>query len=184
MLPESQRIRYAKKFAQFEKHPLSTQAASLFKQYLEISVLAPRRTEYSFWAVSCMPGGSVNAWPRLLCVNAAMMELFVVGWERQAPQKLWSFVNVTEDVLTQHWPSLRKLKKTYPFLDIERSAYKDAGQHQLRIVCNADAPMKLLLQDPSISIAAATLTLRVMRKRATIYGKYHCPQLADLALFS
>ena len=42
--------------------------------------------------------------------------------------------------------------------------------------------MAELLADESVSKAAAMLALRVMRKRATIYAKFHCTQLADLAL--
>lgn len=181
VLPESQQIRFSKHFIRFNRHPLSLRALVLFKQYVDSCVPAPRRTEYSFWAVSCMPSGSAE-WPRLLCVNAAFMELFVVGWTKQDAALLWSFVNVAEDVLLAHWKSINKLKKAFPFLRIERSVYRDAGQHQLRILCDDGTPMERLLADPGISKAAATLVLRVMRKRATIFGKYHCPQLADLAL--
>ncbi len=182
VLPESQKVRYAKQISRFGTQPLSQRALALFKQYLYNCVPAPRRTEYSFWSVSCMPSGSRNAWPRLLCVNAALMELFVVGWERKNSEQLWSFVNVAEDVLIAHWPSAKKLMRTFPFLQIERRDYRDAGQHQLTLVCEHGASMEQLLADPGISKAAATLALRVMRKRATIYCKYHCPQLADLAL--
>jgi hypothetical protein len=110
------------------------------------------------------------------------MELFVVGWERKDSGLLWSFVNVAEDVLVEEWPSPKKLMRTFPFLQIERRDYRDAGRHQLTLVCEHGTAMEQLLEDPGISKAAATLVLRVMRKRATIYSKYHCPQLADLAL--
>ena len=130
-----------------------------------------------------MPSGNSD-WPRLLCVNAALMELFVVGWKKQdARDALWSFVNVAEDVLLAHWKSLNKLKRKFPFLRFEQRSYRDAGQHQITILCEGSARlMTQLLTDPGVSKAAATLALRVMRKRATIYGKYHCPQLTDLAL--
>ena len=182
VLPESQQVRYAKQFSRFGKHPLSAISLALLKLYLHTCVPAPRLTEYSFWAVSCMPATG-SEWKRLVCVNAAFMELFVVGHLQQDPTALWAFVNVAEDVLLEHWKSIKRLKKKYPFLRLERSNYRDAGQHQVRLVCQgASASMEVLLLDPGISKAAATLVLRVMRKRATIFGKYHCPQLADLAL--
>jgi hypothetical protein len=181
VLPEAQKIRFSKHFFRFSKHPLSSRALALFKQYVDNCVPAPRRTEYSFWAVSCMPSGS-GEWPRLLCVNAAFMEIFVVGWTKQNPTLLWSFVNVAEDVLLAHWKSLNRLRKAFPFLRVERTEYRDAGQYQLRLLCEDGTPMERLLADPGISKAAATLVLRVMRKRATIFGKYHSPQLANLAL--
>lgn len=181
VLPEAQQIRFSKHFARFEKHPLSQRALALFKEYISNCVPAPKRTEYSFWSVSCMPSGS-GAWPRLLCVNAAVMELFVAGWERQDPHALWSFITVAEDVLLEHWTSLDDLVKTFPFIEIEHRGYRDAGQHQVTLHTYGGAPMEQLLTNPGISKAAAALVLRVMRKRATIYGKYHCPQLAGLAL--
>jgi hypothetical protein len=181
ILPESQQIRYTKHFSRFEKHPLSNRALALFQQYVFSCLPAPRRTEYSFWSVSCMPSGN-SVFPRLLCVNAAVMELFVIGLEKQSPDVLWSFVNVAEDVLLGHWISLDKLVKAFPFVEAEHCRYRDAGQHQVRLHVYDDAPMEKLLSDPGVSKAAAALALRVMRKRATIYGKYHCPQLANLAL--
>ncbi len=182
VLPESQKLRYSKKFSRFGKQPLSARALALLKQYLHSCVPVPRRTEYSFWAVSCMPV-TVSEWKRLVCVNAAFMELFVVGHLQQDPTSLWAFVNVAEDVLLEHWKSIDTLKEKYPFLSVERTNYRNAGQYQVRLFCQGTSEsMKALLLDPGISKAAATLVLRVMRKRATIFGKYHCPQLADLAL--
>ncbi len=183
VLPEAQQVRFSKQYSRFSKHPLGCSALKLLTQYVESCIPAPRLTEYSFWAVSCMPSGNSD-WPRLLCVNAALMELFAVGWQKQAASGLlWSFVNVAEDVLLEHWKSLNKLKRKFPFLSFERRSYRDAGQHQITIFCEGSARLMMqLLSDPGIAKAAATLALRVMRKRATIYGKYHCPQLADLAL--
>lgn len=181
ILPEAQQVRYSKQFSRFNAHPLSARALALVKTYLSQCVPMPRRTEYSFWSVSCMPAGS-GAWPRLLCVSAAVMELFVVGWERQDSKSLWSFVNVAEDILLERWKSLDALAKAFPFVEIVRRQYRDAGQHQVGLhVYDGDA-MEALLSNTGISRAAAVLTVRVMRKRATIYGKYHCPQLADAAL--
>jgi hypothetical protein len=183
VLPEAQQIRFSKQFKRLNEHPLGGSALKLLTHYVQSCIPAPRQTEYSFWAVSCMPSGNSD-WPRLLCVNAALMELFVIGWKKPNPGGvLWSFVNVAEDVLLEHWKSLNKLKRKFPFIRFEQRSYRDAGQHQITILCEGSLRLMVqLLSDPGISKAAATLALRVMRKRATIYGKYHCPQLADLAL--
>lgn len=182
VLPEAQQLRFSKHFARLEKHSLSQRALALFKQYVWGCVPAPRRTEYSFWSVSCMPSTNRNTWPRLLCVNAGVMELFVVGWERQSSDVLWSFVNVAEDVLLEHWTSLDELAAAYPFVEVVHRGYRDAGQHQVSLHTHDGASMEQLLMDQGISKAAAALSLRVMRKRATIYGKYHCVELANRVL--
>ena len=182
VLPESQQVRFLKHYLRFEKHPLFQRALNLIRRYLSTCVLAPRRTEYSFWSVSCMPSTNKSTWPRMFCINAGVMELFVVGWEKQSIDSMWSFVTVAEDVLLEHWGSLKRFSKAFPFAQISYIGYRDAGQHQVTFQTNGGAPMEQLLADPGVTKAAAALTLRVMRKRATIYGKFHCTQLADSAL--
>ena len=110
------------------------------------------------------------------------MELFVAGWDKQNANVLWSFVNVAEDILLEHWASLDELAKAFPFVEIVHRGYRDAGQHQVSLHIRDGGPMEQLLVAPGISKAAAMLNFRVMRKRATIYGKYHCVQLANRAL--
>ena len=182
ILPEVQRVRFSKHFAKFEKHPLAPCVLPLVKHYVGQCLPAPRQTEYSFWSVSCMPSTNQGTWPRLLSVNAGVMELFVAGWVKQQRDELWSFITVAEDVLLQQWGSVDALVKIYPFVEVVRRGYRDAGQHQVTLHVQGNDAMAELLADESVSKAAAVLALRVMRKRATIYAKFHCPQLADLAL--
>jgi len=42
--------------------------------------------------------------------------------------------------------------------------------------------LQALLDDPAVIRAAGVLAHRAMQKRTTIYGRYHCWQLADAAL--
>ena len=182
VLSESQQVRFAKHFAEFEKHPLAPSVLALIQHYVRQCVPAARQTEYSFWSVSCMPGTNQATWPRLLSVNAGVMELFVAGWVKQQPEKLWSFITVAEDVLLQHWNSVKALVENYPFVEVVRRGYRDAGQHQVTFHVQGSDSMADLLADDGVAKAAGMLALRVMRKRATIYSKFHCPQLANLAL--
>ena len=181
ILPESQQIRFSKNFDQFTKHPLAQNALVLLTQYVHECIPAPRRTEYSFWSVSCMPSTNKNTWPRLFCVNAASMELFVVGWKKNS-NSLWSFLTIDADVLSQHWPDPEEFCQKFPSVEFINREYRDAGQNQITLCCNGDARMDLLLADQGICEAAAALNLRVMRKRASFYMQYHCPQLANEAL--
>lgn len=180
-LPENQQVRFLKNYEQFSKHQLSQKALSLLRQYIHECVPAPRRTEYSFWSVSCMPSTNKNTWPRLFCVNAASMEIFVVGWEKSS-NSLWGFLTVDEDVLMEYWPSPDEFLKQFPFVEFINREYRDAGQNQITLHCSGDARMDQLLSDPGICKAAAALNLRVMRKRACFYMQYHCVQLANQAL--
>src|SRR5665647_2085684 len=118
-----------------------------------------------------MPSTNKNTWPRLFCVNAASMELFIVGWEKNS-NLLWSSLTVDEDVLMEHWPSPDEFIEKFPFVEFCNRGYRDAGQNQITISCNGDARMDTLLSDSGICKAAAALNLRVMRKRANFYMQY------------
>ncbi|MDH2918573.1 MAG: GIY-YIG nuclease family protein [Sideroxydans sp.] len=180
-LPESQLARFSKNFEQFINHPLSQQATALLGRYIRACLPAPRRTEYSFWSVSCMPSTNKNTWPRLFCVNAASMELFVVGWDKNS-NLLWSFLTVDEEVLIEYWPDPDEFLMQFPSVEFLSAEYRDAGQNQITLRCSKYAQMRLLLLDKGVCKAAAALNLRVMRKRANFYMQYHCAALVNKAL--
>lgn len=182
ILPESHHLRFAANFQRYLEHPLHLNALELLRKYIGNCIPYPKRTEYSFWAVSCMPSTNRNTAPRLACVNVGVMEIFVLGHVKNKPNDLWGFLTVASDVLDEACLDNDSLKASYPLVDIYRSGYRDAGQNQITLLTNDIYTLHRVLRDKVIIQAAATLALRVMRKRATIYGKYHCKQLADLVL--
>ena len=181
-LSESQLERFRNQFQVFQKHSLFAPASDILKTYIQTCVPAPSRTEYSFWVVSCMPSTNRNSWPRLLCVSAGIMELLVVGVHKSSASKMWGFVTVASDVLLLAFESDLAIVKAFPSIEVTRNNYRDAGQHQITLQANDEQTLKAILEHEAVRRAAAALALRVMRKRATIYTKFHCKQLADSAL--
>jgi len=149
----------------------------ILRLYINQCIIAPSLTEYSFWSVSCCP--STNRNTRLTAVNAGMMELFVLGFFSSEPNTMWGFVNVAESVLERDAQLLDLLENEG--LSPIRVGYRDGANDCCQIefiVGESD----WILRDRSVMRAAAELALRIMRKRATIYCKYHCKQLADEVL--
>ena len=182
-LPRALSERFSHRAAALERHPAGRTANHLLATFLSSCVPLPRSTEYSFWAVSCLPSTGSRAFPRLVCVNAGVMELFVIGGHRSLDhsRSVWGFVNVAADVLHEGSGSDRRFKSRHRGIEVEHSTYRDAGQHQRRLAFDSEGAAADALFDPRVQRAAGTLALRVMRKRATIYSKYHCKQLADTA---
>lgn len=178
-LPDSQIIRYRKNYKKFSDHPKSNEVITILKKFVTSCIPFPRRTEYSFWAISCMPGTNFSTWPRLVAVNMSVMEIFVIGFLKESIDELWGFVNIASDELLNHWGSINKFKKEFPFTDIFETDYRDAGQHQISLETRGLKNLQKLLDEKSIQMASACLNLRLMRKRATIYSKYHCKDLSD-----
>ncbi len=181
-LPGAQLERFSKQFRQFKKTPLYIPASELLTTYVHHCIPAPKRTEYSFWVVSCLPTTNRNTWPRLLCVSAGVMELLVVGFHKDDPSALWGFVTVSSDVLSDTFKTDKSLTDFFPSVEIIRRQYRDAGQHQVTLWAGDEQSFAAIFRHGSIQQAAASLTLRVMRKRATIYSKFHCKHAADYAI--
>ena len=182
VLPLSQLERFAEQFRRFNMHRLGPGASSLLKTYVRYCLPVPKRTEYSFWVVSCLPSTNYGTWPRLFCASAGVMELLVVGYHKSFPSKMWGFVTVASDVLSETFADDESLNIAFPSIKVVRRDYRDAGQHQITLHATTEQSMKALLRNTAIRRAAATLALRVMRKRATIYTKFHCKQLASVAI--
>lgn len=174
--------RFWRQFQKFKAHPLFSPASELMQIYLANCIPSPRRTEYSFWAVSCLPTTNHNTWPRLACVNIGVMEALVIGCFKECPTKLWGFLTVASDVLYETYQNAETFIAAFPSIEVIQRNYKDAGQYQVTLWAEDEKSLKLLLANAAIRKAAAALALRVMRKRATIYSKYHCKQLADLVV--
>lgn len=181
-LPVAQLERFAEQFRRFKAHRLFQPASQLLQAYVHHCIPAPKRTEYSFWVVSCLPSTNQGTWPRLLCVSAGVMELAVLGYHKGIPTAMWGFVTVASDVLSEAFPTDDALMTAFPTIEIVRREYRDAGQHQITLHANSECSIAAILQHIAVRRAAATLARRVMRKRATIYTKFHCKQLADVAM--
>lgn len=166
------------------RHPLGGLAQLQLYLYLESAIPYPRLTEYSFWSASCLPSTNASTFPRLLCVNASVMELFSIGYAKGAGEQnvSWGFINVASDVLYEHFDSQRAFEQLFPHVNVDSTHYRDGGQHQVALRTWQQDDMFALLQNPAVMKAAATLAIRLMKKRSNIYYKYHCPPLVDAAL--
>jgi hypothetical protein len=181
-LPEPQVRRYAGRLERLRAHPNGDMAIEALAQFLAGSVPFPRATEYSFWTVSCLPSTATFYGQRLLCVHAAVIELFAVcpGGADGNPAG-WGFVNVATDVLMDEFGYVAgdwmELEGTRMFL----GGYREPGDWLTQLVVDYEEDLVPVLRDPRIQRAAAALALRMMRKRPTIFQRYHCKQLADAA---
>jgi putative acetyltransferase len=185
-LAASHRARFQSRYEVFLKSPLSDWVLDLLTDYVECAIPHPSLTEYTFWALSCMPGTNSYTYPRFCTLSVGVMEVFVLGHLRGHPDLPWGFVNVACDVLDREFGSRSGFEQAFPAVEVMPSDYRDAGPFQVRLWPRLEQagvePLELLLQHPGVQRAAAALVLRVMRKRATIYGKYHCKQMADTVL--
>ena len=178
---QAQRLRFRPQFERFRGDPDVERVTALLRLYVQRCVPVARRTEMSFWNVSCLPGTNRSSRPRWAAVSVGEMETFVLGWlpENRDP---WAFANVS---LAACEPSvIKRLEGSGVNCERRRRPYRAAGGDCQRLATGANtfAAMTDALNDPTVARAARVLNLEVMRKRPNWYSRFHCFDLADRAL--
>lgn len=168
------RRRLASRFEAFRMRPQAQDYVRLLREYLPRCVPAPIRTELSFWCVS-VPPRPPFVYSRL---NVGWQEV-LTGYQRE-DGTLWASFHVAASPLGLFgrpkgaWKKYAIAKQ----VDISDDAYEPGGPDQLNLELPVDEAFRLL-EDLDFLRAARLLNLRLMRKSATPYGKFHCFALAD-----
>jgi hypothetical protein len=165
---------------EFEDHPASADCLLLLTIFASCCLPAPTRTERSFWSVSCCPRTGAKTWPRLACVSLSVMEVFVLGYHLAEQDRLWGLINVSKQELWKHYSNLENLRMRYPGIERRKQKYRSAGHDQIGLFAKDLETLRQLLSDQAILGASATLNLRLMQQRGTIYPRFHNPALARL----
>lgn len=175
---ESQRLRTSRQYARFALRPDAARVAACLTSFISATVPAPFRTEYSFWSLSCLPSGPG---PRLACLCINMMEVLTIGCQESTPDH-WAFINISEQTLRQTYPGRRSLKARHPGVEERVCSYRTAGYDQVSLDCLSLDALSSLLIDPAVQRASAHFNLRLMRKGAAMFSRYHCVDLATTVL--
>jgi len=189
------RRKYRTRYERFSKTQYANEIIDVLKTYIKVGIPVARRSEVSFWAVSC--GRNIGeVFSRTSTGNNATS----AGWQTV---KVYSRVNVNwQEVLTaftyegQLWFSLHvarspleksfdvsldRLFRKYPEVDNTDHRYIPGGQDQTSFDVPATI-VKSFITDTSVTLAIRLLNLRLMKKGACAYGRFHCMDLADKAL--
>lgn len=170
-------IKYKRNFDMLKQIEDYGQFKHILNLYIRKCLPAFKKTELSFWSLSCMPSTNGGTYPRYFCMNVNAMEVFVVGYERKT-KKPFAFFVLTRPFFDDD-DELDILYDKYKTLEAERSDYRAAGADQ---VCfhfsDLNELADILLTEPKIISSIKELNLRLMRKGGTIYSPFHCFDLA------
>jgi hypothetical protein len=177
--PELRR-KYRKKFEVFSRRDFSSDVIRVLRRYVSVSIPTIRRGECSFWSCSCLPAyhnrnviiySRINLyWQEVFTAYAHDGTLFFSAHMALSPLK-----NALGD-------SLAELEQRYAGLTVEDHKYDPGGSDQVNIeVQGPDTTLKVL-QDSAVISAIRLFNLRLMKKGACVYNRYHCFDLADALL--
>ena len=72
-----------------------------------------------------------------------------------------------------------QLDQQFPDLDFDDNFYYPGGIDQLHVFCTNLQNSHLVMQNQFFIAALRAFNMRLLKKGPNVYGKYHCPQLAD-----
>jgi hypothetical protein len=171
------KIKYRQNFEKFQQIDNYIELKELLNLYITKCLPAYKKTEMSFWSLSCMPSTNIGTWPRFFCLNVNAMEVFVLGCEKKT-KNLFCFL-VVSNRFNQSQKTIDKLYKNYKSLEIEESDYRAAGSDQVRLNFTDLQEFKnVLLTENEVVTSIKEMNLRLMRKGGTIYSPFHCFELA------
>jgi hypothetical protein len=165
------RRKYRRAYTDFQQTPHADAVIRVLRTYVQSAVPAFQRSELFFWACSCMPAQPVYArvniywqetctaflwndelWVSLYLARSALPRAFSNWFVR-----LWHGVGSSRAVNVRHAPG---------------------GQDQIRFDLPAAAAISFI-RHPRVLPALRLFNLRLMQKGMSVYGRYHCFDLAD-----
>lgn len=177
--PEKYRIRYRDSFLKFKKNEIYNDLSTLLKTYIKNCIPFPRKTEMSFWEVSCLPSTNASHHPRYFALNINQMEVFVVG---HSAEGFWAFINTSKESFLLEDNSIEDVSAEHDYSDVgfnDEINYKAAGYDQVQFDFTSVKELQQFLTEPRFIRSARLFNLRLMRKGGTIYSKFHCFDLVD-----
>lgn len=176
---QSLRRRYGRKYASFQTLTLAQDAIKVLYRYLTDMIPAPRRTELAFWSLTCRPPSNDVGLMPYYRVNLNMQEVLVVFEE--AGELVASFHLASSpfaELLGETWAQ-QLADQGWEFSD---HAYAPGGYDQFNFIAVGVQEIMAILENSTAAAGMCLMNLRLMRKGATKYSRYHCLGLVDAAL--
>jgi hypothetical protein len=178
-----QRHRYTKRFEKFKETNFGPEIIQLLKEYILFTIPYPRKTEYVFWSLTCLPKKHIIS--RVNIFWQETLRIFdYTPYTNETVQSEDPIIAVvffvSKSVLFQN-KSKDSFLQRFKSISFPEIIYPTGGQDQQAISCFAYEFFDLL-DDPDIFKAIKTFNLRLLRKGPCIFSRYHCFDLADEVL--
>ena len=190
--PESedleQRFKYVARFEKLLRRPQAEDVLDILRLYAETCLPLPRRTERTYWSVSCLPSTSDKP---LVRVNASWMELFALLPDGQ--DLLARIILHLSDFTTDGSPEPDHLDHALLESCVARP---EAGPERSRrdvshffwkadtfgVKVRGAASIRVFLANPRALRAIRNFNLTHMNRGRNAYQASHCYSLADAML--
>ena len=170
-------LKYRNNFQRFLNVPNYQEIKNFLKSYILKCIPCFKKTELSFWSLSCLSSTNANTSPRYICLNINGMEVLVIGYNKKTKTP-FCFI-----VVTQSWAKkntdINNLKKRYKGMEYIDGNYRTAGLDQITLHFNSLEDLQDLINTQlTIVQSIKEMNMRLMRKGGTIFSVNHCFDLA------
>lgn len=168
---EEQRIKYTNNFLILSKLPYFEKFIQAIKAYVQIGIPIPKKSEYSFWCVSVPSSSS-----KLSRININWQEVSTYVFEKD--DFYVTFHMAYSPLVAEFGEELDGLFEQFEDLEImvndkdEVHSYEPGGQDQISFAIPSSIFHNFIAIN-AVQKAIKTFNLRLMRKGATIYNRYH-----------
>lgn len=175
--PELRR-KYSRKFQQFSSMSRFNQVINVMRQYVQAGIPSPLQSELSFWGCSCLPSNSYSSEIVYSRININWQEVFTVAeYKGELEFSFHLALSPIEEIFGE---SLSRLIEKFPSLEVTDHFYEPGGQDQINLIIQGSESAKKFLQHKEIILAIRLFNLRLMKKGACIFSRYHCIDLAEI----
>lgn len=179
-----QRAARQARYAQLVAEPLGGIATAVLSQHVELTIPCPRQTERRFWSVSAMP--STSGGGRFATLSVGKAETIFVYPELLEDE--WWVVGGRINVAASALPAdvlSGSLDRPGACVDPDTGGYESTGSDlaglRFRITEDLNGYYEVMGW-PGVLDGARLLTVRLMRKGASLQGRWHNFPLADVIL--
>ena len=176
-----QRFKCLPRFEKFLRRPQAQEVLAILRLYAESCIPIPRRTERSYWSVSCLPSTSDKP---LVRVNASWMELFTLyaDGEDIRGRFILHLSHFTTDgsATPEHLDEAFLESSVARSEDISHSFPR--GEDMLIVNVHGSASIRKFLGNDRALRAIRTFNLTHMNRGRNAYQASHCYSVADAML--
>jgi hypothetical protein len=175
------RFRYAARFEKLLRRPQAKEVLEILGIYGPNCIPIPRRTERTWWSVSCLPSTSDKP---LVRVNASWMELFTLY--AQGEDVRARFIVHLSDFTTDRSATPSQVDEL--FLEQSVATPEDVdyflahGANMFGINVRGSVSIRQFLANPRVLRAIRTFNLTHMNRGRNAYQASHCYSVADYML--
>ena len=175
------RFKYAGRFEKLLRRPQAEEALDILRIYGKTCMPIPRRTERTYWSVSCLPSTSDKP---LVRVNASWMELFTLLPDGDGLRA--RFIVHLSDFTSDGSVAHDAIDET--FLEQAVAAHEDVsysewnGKDILVLKVRGSASIRSFIANPRGLRAIRNFNLTHMNRGRNAYQASHCYSVADYML--